>query len=123
MRISVELLFTALRFAARGGRQVVVEAGAGDPEQTADIPHRVLFPFAKLACERILRRVKRSGSPAEPAPCSYRAQSCLCPLADEIPLKLRDGPEDVGDEFASRGRLEKWPRFCGLFGRHKAKSS
>jgi hypothetical protein len=83
--------------------QVPIERRPGDPQRGADGRDRVGRVLMQRPGLGALRRVERPRptSPASPRPCGLEARSG--PLADQVPLELGQGTEDMEDELAAAG--------------------
>ena len=83
--------------------QVPIERRPGDPQRGADGRDRVGRVLVQRPGLGQLPRVQRPRptSLAPPSACGLQAR--LGPLADQVPLELGQGPEDVKDELAAAG--------------------
>src|SRR4051812_17611966 len=76
----------------------------GNPQGMTDLSHGVPVILRKTFELLDLLRRQNIGPPKQPASCPGSLQSCMGSLPDEVPLKLRQGAEDVEHQLAATGR-------------------
>jgi hypothetical protein len=84
--------------------EVTVESGTADPDGCGDGGQSVPLAVVHLAGNSLFLRGHRSWPATIAAPGSSCGETCSCALSDELPLELRQRPEDVEYEATSGRR-------------------
>src|SRR5262245_37661965 len=84
--------------------EIAIERGLRHLERPADITDGVARVFVEGQSLGLFLLVEQPGPAAKPAAGPSCGKAGGGPLADEIPLELGQGPEDVEDELPARCR-------------------
>src|SRR4051794_33888911 len=74
-----------------------------NPEYLADLSHRHVLIRIELSGQLDLLRRERFWPSSQLASCSGCLKPCVGSLPDDVPLKLRQCPENVKDQFPAGG--------------------
>src|SRR6476620_1455590 len=83
--------------------QIAIERRLRDPQRPADVLDRVRRVAVELGRVPLLLVVEVAGPAALPPAGPRRGEAREGPLADDVPLELGQGPEDVEDELPAAG--------------------